>query len=133
MKRIRPPSLKQLSCNLSLLTLAFRATHARPAELYLSEIYLSPIGTQYLLPVPAGPTVSNRDMGELMSRDPQFGKGVAHKGLYKRPMPEELDANKPLVIVPEGGTKSGSIYTSLTSKDHFCLLEILPGTDKATL
>jgi hypothetical protein len=80
-----------------------------------------------------GPTVSNRDMGELMSKDHQFGKGVAHKGLHSRPPPEELEAIKPLVIAPDGPTESGSICTRLTSKEHFRLLEILPGMGEAIL
>ncbi|RYP67125.1 hypothetical protein DL769_005830 [Monosporascus sp. CRB-8-3] len=80
-----------------------------------------------------GPTVSNRDMGELMSRDRQFAKGVAHQGSHSRQPLQELEAIKPLVIVPEGRTESGSNYTRLISKDHFRLLEILPGTGEATL
>ena len=68
-----------------------------------------------------------------MSRDHQFGKGVAYEGLHSRPPPEELEAIKPLVIVPEGPTESGSIYTRLTSKDYFRLLEILPSTGEAAL
>lgn len=68
-----------------------------------------------------------------MSRDLGFGKGVLCKGLYNHPSPEELDAIKPLVPVSDGPTEFSSICTPLTSKHHFRLLKILPGTDGATL
>ena len=69
-----------------------------------------------------------------MSRDHQFGRGDANEGVHiSRPLPEEPEAIKPLVIAPAGPPESASIYSRLTPKGEFRLLEILPGTGEAAL
>jgi hypothetical protein len=83
-----------------------------------------------------GSAISNRDMAELMARDRAFGKGPAQNGgMVIRPPQKAVEEMKPLVVIPEShvGITPPSVYTPLPSKDHFRLLEILPGSEDASI
>ncbi|KAK4101963.1 hypothetical protein N658DRAFT_530932 [Parathielavia hyrcaniae] len=87
---------------------------------------------RFSLPDP-GSAISNRDMGELMSRDDAFRGAVGHKNAHIVSQ-DCVEPIKPLVSVPECHISTpGLLYTELPSNDHFRLLEILPGAGEARL
>ncbi|KAJ3459745.1 hypothetical protein MRS44_015818 [Fusarium solani] len=76
-----------------------------------------------------GPLISNRDMGELMSRDHGFEKGFEPKVAHNHAPSEESESIRHFVVAPDGLGVPGSIYSSLYQEGQFRLLAILPGTD----
>ncbi|KAK4450833.1 heterokaryon incompatibility protein-domain-containing protein [Podospora aff. communis PSN243] len=70
------------------------------------------------------PTNFNRDMAEILAKDHDFELRFNTRTDFRH---ESLGTIRPLVL-PQGSTNVGLLYSPLPSNEDFRLLEILPGT-----